>query len=208
MDLSILVLFFALVLSKKVFSKYSTEEFGSRRSLKKRYKTEHDKLANKMSPIWNRPFPHTNPLFCTLGQGLNLMFCLRRTNKYWASYVRVLSMTLTIFLIGSRRFICFNFQHKHNLLVHSKCAVILFCFGLCMYALSLYAAITWPTAVISVNTITILIFCSPVATERDEVLRRAFAFMEGHQGRDRWYVDPVSLSGQNIDLLPDGHRLR
>ena len=40
-----------------------------------RYTGEHGKGMNLIPPIWYRPFPHTYPLCCTLGQGFNLV-CL------------------------------------------------------------------------------------------------------------------------------------
>ena len=52
--------------------------------------------------------------------GLSSCFGLRRTTEYRAPYRNIISMTLSTFWIESRRFTCFNFQRKHNLLVDPK----------------------------------------------------------------------------------------
>merc|ERR1711966_149358 len=50
---------------------YGTVRVGEK---KLRYTGEHEKGVKINPPIWYSPFPHTNPLFCTLGQRFNLIF--------------------------------------------------------------------------------------------------------------------------------------
>ena len=48
---------------------------------KLRYTGEHEKGVKINPPIWYSPFPHTNPLFCTLGQGFDLIFWCQKDNQ-------------------------------------------------------------------------------------------------------------------------------
>jgi len=76
LDLSILVfIYFCPAPLEEIRSNLLIPELRNRLWDKKiRYTGKHEKGMKINPPIWYMPFPHTNPLCCTLGQEFDFIF--------------------------------------------------------------------------------------------------------------------------------------